>query len=665
MNMPIKFKNLMIIVFSLVSILFLIPYQTNAFRANHPPEDISVVCNRFCEDTNRTLQTTGVAGNLRFEVKSKEFQMVRSDTGKNLNLSQSNSSLPLGTTLQFRTFNNRISNATGRWYFIGGAKDSPEMDDNWYSYIVDVISQGRIIGERLVRFKADYPNNNDPISIEGSGAVRCNNNICNAIRVGDASITITFPADQAKFQSQRFFNNGFIEDDDVSMRYKKATFTYTFEVYDDNNTPHTVACLDPDNITATSARIRWRYNDVDIDPQTLARVELATDSEFNNIVKQAGIAGTSNNLTVDGLNLNTRYFVRVRAKNEVNRWSDWQNCASPFRTLNNRDPRVEYRATTNITETSAIANWIYSDLDPDPQIRATVELATDQKFENVVRSVSVTSDKARSLNINGLVPNTIYYPKVRVENGPNGWSEWKTGARFTTGVGINNPPTFNYDRTDDITETSAIAYWKYFDPDPDPQTEANIELSEYENFDIITHRFNVNGDVQSVIMPGLKSGTTYYPRVQGRNANSDWSEWKTGAPFTTEFPEGDPDMVTGGGGIIPTIPPDISITCSIDGAIDNTKTVSSNNSTVTFNITVKVEGIDDYKLFFSKNGSGDRKDIGEGAGSRQITSDYKDEKFGKYTPTLSIEYRDGLPTSTSTSCGTVNNLGTSTIREVR
>jgi hypothetical protein len=641
--------------------LFFIPYQTNAFRANHPPEDISVVCNRFCEDTNRTLQTTGVAGNLRFEVKSKEFQMVRSDTGKNL--SQSNSSLPLGTTLQFRTFNNRVSNATGRWYFIGGAKDSPDMDDNWHSYIVDVISQGRIIGERLVRFKAAYPNNNDPISIEGSGSVRCNNNICNATRVGDASITITFPADKVQFQSQRFFNNGFIEDDDVSMRYKKATFTYTFEVYDANNTPHTVACLDPDNITATSARIRWRYNDNDRDgdSQTLARVELSTDSEFNNIVKQAGIAGTSTNLTVDGLNLNTRYFVRVRAKNEVNRWSDWQNCASPFRTLNNRDPRVEYRATTDITETSAIANWTYYDIDGDSQIRATVQLATDQQFENVVRIVSITSDRARSLNINDLEPNTIYYPRVSVENGANGRSEWKTGARFTTGIGINNPPTFNYDRTDDITETSAIAYWTYLDPDPDLQTKANIQLSEYENFNIITHRFNVNGDVQSVIMPGLKSGTRYYPRVQVQNGPDGWSEWKTGDEFTTLISTGDPDMVTGGGGIIPTIPPDISITCSIDRAIDNTKTVSSNNSTVIFNITVKVKGIDDYELFFSKNGSGNRDYVDKG--SKQITSRYEDEKFGKYTPTLSIEYSDGLQTSTS--CGTVNNLGTSTIREVR
>jgi hypothetical protein len=659
MKIQLTYNNIIIYIIALILVTS-IPNISYAYRAEHPAEDVAVVCNKFCEDTNRTLMATGVKGNLRFEVESRKFHLVRSDNNQNLN--KNGSSIPLGTTLTFTTFNERASNAKGDWFFVGGAYDSPPMDNQWYRYIV-YANNGE---ERRVRFRADYPNNNNPISIEGSGNVSCQNNRCNTTGIGDARITITFASDRAFFQSQRFFasSGGWRDQDEEQLRYKRAVFTYNFTVFQTNNS-HTVACLDPNNITADSVRARWSYNDPDGDPQTLAQVDIATDAGFNNIVRQSGISGEARNLTIDGLSINTRYFIRVRARNAVNGWSNWQTCPNSFRTLNNRLQRVNYRNTTGITETTAIANWNYSDLDGDPQTEATVELSTDSNFSNPNNIISRSiSNNNTSLTINGLSSGVKYYPRVRARNAVNGWSDWAYGSAFTTGLNVNNPPTVIYENTNGITDTSARANWTYSDPDIDPQDEAIVQLSINSNFVTDIRTFNINGSNTKTFMSGLNPGTTYYPRVRVKDSQNNWSDWSYGSEFTTNVNLTEDTLL--GSGPIPTpfipIPP-VNITCEALSSFTSFK-----NGEVKFRITV--EGLSEYDWGISINGSGPisfQRKTGQLIDGHRFedTKNYSAEGFGVYNPSLFIKKPGDTRLYPPTSCGPITNISKGIIKEIR
>lgn len=106
-----------------------------------------------------------------------------------------------------------------------------------------------------------------------------------------------------------------------SMTYSFPSITYT--VASTTNTPHLVTYERSSSVTDTSATIHWTYTDIDNDPQTAWQVQIATDSAFSNIIKAHAGSDASLQTPTSGLTPETTYYVRVRAFNNTNAWSEW------------------------------------------------------------------------------------------------------------------------------------------------------------------------------------------------------------------------------------------------------------------------------------------------------------------------------------------------------
>lgn len=94
-------------------------------------------------------------------------------------------------------------------------------------------------------------------------------------------------------------------------------------------------------------------------------------------------------------------------------------------------PVAQYISTTEITTNRAVSKYSYSDADSDPQTGSQLEVATDIGFSNIIFSKTFTGN-VNTQEVLGLKADTVYYPRVRVNNDINGWSDWAVGPEFRT-----------------------------------------------------------------------------------------------------------------------------------------------------------------------------------------------------------------------------------------
>ncbi|MEI6711261.1 MAG: fibronectin type III domain-containing protein [bacterium] len=88
-----------------------------------------------------------------------------------------------------------------------------------------------------------------------------------------------------------------------------------------SNQPQVVTYKTADEITPTSATVHWTYTDPENDPQTEYEVGLSTSSNFISTPFVKIDTGAVTNASFSGLTPDTTYYVRVKAKNDVNGWS--------------------------------------------------------------------------------------------------------------------------------------------------------------------------------------------------------------------------------------------------------------------------------------------------------------------------------------------------------
>ena len=125
-------------------------------------------------------------------------------------------------------------------------------------------------------------------------------------------------------------------EDNRSVPFSFPSITYTITVPTLANYPQVSSCAGTTVNSPTSATVNWTYSDSENDLQTGYKVQIATDSLFNNIIMafvNPPNTDVSNvrSVQINGLSTNTTtYYSRVMTHNDVNGDSVYDACTSGF-----------------------------------------------------------------------------------------------------------------------------------------------------------------------------------------------------------------------------------------------------------------------------------------------------------------------------------------------
>lgn len=649
--MEMTTKNIIISIISLISIFFLLPQTSWAYRAIHPQSSIRIFCLSACRDRdeNETLEQESFTGNIFFTVQSQAFNMVKSNNGDNLT---QGGSVPVGTDLDY----NVISAATGTWFLTGGIYDSPDM--NGISYLVRGISEDVTLrpGNQFdFEISGDIPPNNSPSSIVGEGAVSCSGLRCTANRTGAASIKLTFPEATAIFTNRS-------NTDSAAQDYLAATFTYNFNVYANNNQPPSISC-NANNISATGARINWNYTDQDGDSQSMSYIQVSADSNFSTLLYNELLYGSQNNINISRLTSGSKYYARVKVS-DGNTEGIWNNCGDFTTTVpggvNPETPTppitsgITCGAKSSATDYDRVKlTWNYTgSFDTSNRLRARWKQEGSQ-FWTVVNVVPVGTVRERYISelISGY-NHTIQFTNTDTSNG------WVNCGDVT-------PPNYPEPNVEYSLKNGDIVVNKgeFISAKPNDILSANWNIENTAGVRDSTCRINTintSGGIQTDI---FNSNTWNGFNISNFSGNP--------IPDSTTDQRYNFELICNGKDskikrdIKETIsmaiinPPRVS--CSIQ---DNKKSVSEGDTKITIN--AEIENVSSYSYEIERDSRDINSPIIGTANTNTLSQelDYAGLPFGRYSPWIDVTNTE-TNIADRVSCGTITNFGDSRIRELR
>lgn len=238
------------------------------------------------------------------------------------------------------------------------------------------------------------------------------------------------------------------------------------------------------------------------------RLDVSTNSSFLSYLPglQDVSAGTS--YLVAGLTPNTQYYLRFRARN-ASGTSINSNTVSVVTQLSS--PTANHSA---ISASSFTVSW--------GVIAGATEYRLDVSSSSTFTSGVIQSNmqvlSTSQIISTGLMPNTIYYYRVRAANPTNTSSYSSTGSVYT----LMNAPTAN--NASSVSSTSFIANWTL-----NGANTYELDVSTNSSFSSFLPGYNalqISGSFNSRNIPGLTASTNYYYRLRsvnfsGASANSN------------------------------------------------------------------------------------------------------------------------------------------------
>jgi hypothetical protein len=269
--------------------------------------------------------------------------------------------------------------------------------------------------------------------------------------------------------------------------------------------------------------------------------EYGTDSTFAIVTgRDSTISDTTH--TVLGLSNNTKYYWRVKAKNQIG-WNGFSEVWNFTTIVPVPASPAPINPVNNSTGNPLSLNLVWS----KPQFAAgyNVILASDPGFINIIINDSTLTDTLKA--ITNLNPLTTYYWKVRAKD-VAGWSAFSSIYNFKTigtagqvvlsspANGTSNQPTtitFNWYKTYDQTMMHKGSEVKTGNEGDEPFAVTNywFEYSTDSTFATIAGRDTTLIDTTKTVS-GLVNNTKYYWRVKAKN-QLGWNIFSQVWNFTT------------------------------------------------------------------------------------------------------------------------------------
>jgi hypothetical protein len=235
--------------------------------------------------------------------------------------------------------------------------------------------------------------------------------------------------------------------------------------------------------------------------------------------------------------------------------------------------------STRRTSTSVTISCVGTDNDGD-NIRV---FFYDNSTKNQIDNVLIVSGGTASVSWNGLSRGNTYTFFARGQDNNGAWGENSDTQSFK----VNSLPIAENQKAegrvnpDNLTTSTPLLSWNYFDSDGDGQTQRQIQVGTVENGNSMWDS-TVSTSAKSATYAGsaLSSGVTYRWRVRVFD-NYEWSSWLYGGTFKLYE----------------------AITRSVEVSISPTSKSGLPGSTLTYTVTVINTGTvsDNYKLENSDN----------------------------------------------------------------
>lgn len=313
---------------------------------------------------------------------------------------------------------------------------------------------------------------------------------------------------------------------------------------------------DPDN---DNVQMLVRYSK----SQSFATSQDAPMSQFIHSGNRVGV-------TLTGLDQDTRYWLHLYAKDEHDKWSNfnsanfWTNRRPTAPTLLTPSDNVSISALSSIS-----FHWSHNDPDPnDPQQGYELRWRTassSTKPSGDWRTITRAGDSTTTYvtNPGEFKSSTFYEWSVRTRDQQGRWGDWANARSFYSS-GVSAPPIPTAPVSGVGTDASAVIRfkWKFIDPAPgEAQTKADLRwrIVGQDDFSWITHLGAVTpgepgGDKFWDIPEDVFSFPGYHYEWQVRTYNtgspsiaSDWSDsatfWTIGTPGS-EVDRPPPDTTT-------------------------------------------------------------------------------------------------------------------------
>lgn len=280
------------------------------------------------------------------------------------------------------------------------------------------------------------------------------------------------------------------------------------------------------------------------DIHTVSYWQLSKNPEFTDIV-QSAIDDPVNKLTwtVDNLQANTTYYVRVKYKGQANGYSDW-SLVSNFKTVvsfNPVKPTIEQpinkSISVNLNDTAQSSAFRMTG-GTDTHDASDWQIATDINFSNIVKSEVNSTGYRETYAFSGLNDLTKYYIRVRHKGTTTGYGPWSEPVEFTTIIRntINTPaitsPTNNASGIQ--TTLSILSSAFAVSGGGDIHKSSDWQVATDSGFNNIVSQSNEDTINKTKYTPqGLISSKTYYARVRYKGNVLPASAWSPTITFST------------------------------------------------------------------------------------------------------------------------------------
>jgi phosphodiesterase/alkaline phosphatase D-like protein len=272
------------------------------------------------------------------------------------------------------------------------------------------------------------------------------------------------------------------------------------------------------NVTASSALIKFTMNE-----SSYYQIEYSTSSNFAGSVKTAWSTTlmTSASRALNGLNANTRYYVRILAKDALGNLG--QSSPINFTTLPPPDttpPVITLGTATKVTASSASLSFTMNESS-----YYQIEYSTSSNFAGSVKTAWSTGLAASgSTPLVGLKENTTYYVRVLAKDGAGNLGQSST-INFKTLIPRDTTvPVITLSAATNVTASSALLRFT-----TNESATYQIEYSTSSNFagSVKTGWSTVLATSGSKRLVGLKANTTYYVRVLAKDGAGNLGQSKT------------------------------------------------------------------------------------------------------------------------------------------